>query len=75
MLVLSRKLNETIIIDGTIRVKVVGIRHNQVRLGFEAPERVGIYREELCTPVRPAGDFAESPASVSPASPPVLPGR
>lgn len=47
MLVLTRKLNETIVIDGNIRMTVVSIRGNQVRLGFEAPHRIGIYREEL----------------------------
>jgi carbon storage regulator len=48
MLVLSRKLNETIVIDGNIRVTVVGIRGSQIRLGIEAPSSVGIFREELC---------------------------
>jgi carbon storage regulator len=48
MLVLSRKRDESIIIDGTIRITVVSIRGNQVRLGFEAPESVSIFREELC---------------------------
>jgi len=48
MLVLSRKLNTTIIIDGGIRVTVVAIRGNQVRLGIAAPDRVQILREELC---------------------------
>ena len=48
MLVLSRKLNETIIIDGDIRITVVGIRGNQVRLGIEAPDSVAILREEVC---------------------------
>lgn len=48
MLVLSRKLNETIIIDGNIRITVVGLRGNQVRLGIDAPDSVGIFREELC---------------------------
>jgi len=48
MLVLSRKLNETIIIDGNIRITVVGLRGNQVRLGIVAPDSVGIFREELC---------------------------
>jgi len=48
MLVLSRKLNETIVIDGNISVTVVGIRGNQVRLGITAPEALGIYRAELC---------------------------
>ena len=37
MLVLSRKLNERIVIDGGIVVTVVKIDHNQVRLGIEAP--------------------------------------
>jgi carbon storage regulator len=47
MLVLSRKVNETIVINGDIRVTVVSIRGNQVRLGFDAPDSVGIFREEL----------------------------
>lgn len=47
MLVLSRKLNESIVIDGNIRVIVVGLRGNQVRLGIEAPESVAIFRKEL----------------------------
>jgi carbon storage regulator len=47
MLVLSRKRNESIVIDGTIRITVVGIRGQQVRLGIEAPVSVGVFREEL----------------------------
>jgi carbon storage regulator len=48
MLVLTRKLNETIVIDGSISVTVVAIRGNQVRLGIRAPRELGIYRSELC---------------------------
>jgi len=47
MLVLSRKLNETIIIGNSIRIKVVGISGNHVRLGIEAPGDVKVMREEL----------------------------
>jgi carbon storage regulator len=47
MLVLSRKLNESIIIDGDIRITVVGVRGHHVRLGIEAPDSVPILREEL----------------------------
>jgi carbon storage regulator len=47
MLVLSRRPNESIVIEGGIRVTVVSIRGNQVRLGFEAPGDVRIFREEL----------------------------
>jgi carbon storage regulator len=47
MLVLSRKLDEAIIIDGNIRIRVVGIRGNHVRLGIEAPDSVKVFRQEL----------------------------
>jgi carbon storage regulator len=47
MLVLSRKRNETIVIDGDIRIIVLDIRGNQVRLGIEAPDSVSILRQEL----------------------------
>ena len=50
MLVLTRKLNQSIVIGGNITVTVVGIRGNQVRLGITAPETLGIYRDELCSP-------------------------
>jgi carbon storage regulator len=47
MLVLSRKLSESIIVDGNIRITIVGIRGNHVRVGIEAPDSVPIIREEL----------------------------
>lgn len=75
MLVLSRKLNESVIINGTIRVTVVGIRHNQIRLGFEAPDQVGIYREELCDSARPVESTEAAPALVPSVSQPEQPGR
>jgi carbon storage regulator len=47
MLVLSRKLNERILIDGDIVVTVVKIERNQIRLGIEAPGHVRVFREEI----------------------------
>lgn len=47
MLVLSRHENETIVIDGCIKITVVEIRGNQIRLGFEAPQDVSVWRGEL----------------------------
>jgi carbon storage regulator len=47
MLVLTRKLNESIIIDGDIRITIVGIRGNHVRVGIEAPASIPIIRKEL----------------------------
>ncbi len=47
MLVLSRKLNERIVIDGGIVVTVVKIDRNHVRIGIEAPAHVPVFREEI----------------------------
>jgi carbon storage regulator len=46
MLILSRKLGETITIDGTIKVEVLGVSGNRVRLGFAAPDDCRIFRAE-----------------------------
>jgi len=47
MLVLSRKLNEKIVINGDIVITVVKIDRNQVRIGIQAPGHVPVFREEL----------------------------
>lgn len=47
MLVLSRKLEEEIVIDGEIVIKVIEIRGDKVRLGVTAPVAVGVWRREL----------------------------
>jgi carbon storage regulator len=47
MLVLSRKLNETIVINDSVRVTVVGVKGDRVRLGIEAPRDVTVDRGEV----------------------------
>ncbi len=47
MLVLSRRLNESIVIDDRITITVVAVDGTQVRLGLEAPKEVPIFRKEL----------------------------
>jgi len=47
MLVLSRKLGETIVIDEHIVVTVVAVQGDRIRLGITAPHDVPVYREEL----------------------------
>jgi carbon storage regulator len=49
MLVLGRKENESIVIDGNIKVTILAIRGSQIRLGIEAPKDVAVWREELGT--------------------------
>jgi carbon storage regulator len=48
MLVLSRKHGESVVIGGTITVKVLKMRGNVVQLGIDAPKEVPIHRSELC---------------------------
>jgi carbon storage regulator len=47
MLVLSRKKNESIVIDEKIVITIVEIRGDKVRLGIEAPKEVPVHREEV----------------------------
>jgi len=47
MLVLSRKKNESIVIDNDISIVVVEIRGDKVRLGIEAPKEVPVHRQEV----------------------------
>jgi carbon storage regulator len=57
MLVLSRKAQESICIGDGIRVTVIDVRGNKVRLGIEAPPHVRIHREEVAA--RDAFEFVE----------------
>lgn len=52
MLVLSRKKNESIIINDDITVVVVEIRGDKVRLGIEAPKEVPVHRNEVYEAIR-----------------------
>ena len=48
MLMLTRKLNEKIVIDdGKIKIVIAGIDRGQVRIGVEAPKDVDVHREEI----------------------------
>ncbi len=52
MLILTRKLNEEINIDGEITIKIISISDNQVKLGIEAPKDVQIVRKEVLDRVK-----------------------
>ncbi len=47
MLILSRKKDESIIINGDIEIKILEIEDGKVRIGIEAPKDVDIFRKEL----------------------------
>lgn len=52
MLVLTRKLGETIAIDDHIKITVVQIKGKQVRLGIKAPKETKIHREEVYSAIQ-----------------------
>lgn len=47
MLVLTRKVNQSIVIDGDVEVVVLEVRGEQVRLGIRAPKDVAVHRKEV----------------------------
>lgn len=58
MLVLSRKVNENIVIDGRIIVKVVRTEGNFVKLGIEAPPDVPVHRQEIYDEIQKSNQAA-----------------
>ena len=56
MLVLSRKKNESIVINNDIRIVVVEIRGDKVRLGVEAPREVPVHRREVYEAIQRGAD-------------------
>jgi carbon storage regulator len=65
MLVLTRKLGESIAIDDHIKIVVVQIKGKQVRLGIQAPRETKIHREEVYSAIRDQNqEAAKTPAAV-----------
>ena len=47
MLILTRRLGESVMIDDEVKITVLGVKGNQVRLGIDAPKHVSVHREEI----------------------------
>jgi carbon storage regulator len=66
MLVLSRKKNESIIINDHITVTVVEIRGDKVRLGIDAPKDVTVHRREVYEAIQNQSRRDETPSTFAP---------
>ena len=61
MLILTRRVGETLMIGDSVTVTVLGVKGNQVRIGITAPKDVSVHREEIFQRINPD---AESAATV-----------
>lgn len=60
MLILSRREGETIVIDGHIRITVMEVRGDHVRIGIDAPRSVSVHREEVYEQISKANEQASA---------------
>lgn len=52
MLILTRKIGESVVVGDDITVTVLGVKGNQVRMGIDAPRSVAVHREEIYSRIR-----------------------
>ena len=70
MLILTRRVGESLMIGDEINVTVLGIRGNQVRIGVNAPKEVAVHREEIYERIKQEQTGATPEAAPSPESGP-----
>lgn len=71
MLVLSRKVNQSIMVGDNVRVVVVAVDRDQVKLGIEAPREIAVHRSEIYEEIQRSNRSAaaaEQPVAAGPAS-------
>ena len=56
MLILTRKVGESVLIGNDISITILSVRGNQVKLGVEAPKEVSVHREEIYQRIKQMND-------------------
>ena len=69
MLILTRRVGESLMIGDEVTVTVLGVKGNQVRLGVNAPKNVSVHREEIYERIQQEKTDGSSVAESSPAPP------
>ena len=64
MLVISRKKDESIYVNGNIRIVVIDVRGDKVQLGIEAPSDVSVFRSEVLDKIKRERDASNSVLSL-----------
>lgn len=59
MLILTRRISESLIISDDIKVSVLGIKGGQVRIGIDAPKDISVHREEVFQRIQMEKDNSE----------------
>jgi len=62
MLILTRRVGETLMIGDDVTITVLGIKGHQVRLGINAPKEVSVHREEIYQRIQQEKQKQEQPA-------------
>jgi carbon storage regulator len=52
MLILTRRVGETVVIGGNVTVAIIGVKGSQIRIGINAPKDVSVHREEIYERIR-----------------------
>lgn len=68
MLILTRRIGESVVIGDKISVTVLGVKGNQVRLGVNAPRDVAVHREEIYAKIQREGEAAVDESASDPSS-------